>query len=193
VRETLIPDHQRGTTMNGDGTEGSEIIEVTPGWGVRLAQASTIEIRAAIYFKEAKWQYSESDGPLVLYAIDCLWNGCGGHFPSVAAMKEALAAKDGTISEPVIEVGRGHFVELRKATGDDLRAALEEIANPVRDEQLGPLWRFMRTAFADNVVGQAKITAALAELSSEERHRLVESTLVTESPPTTLSGRDRRH
>jgi hypothetical protein len=140
-----------------------DTIAVTPGHGVSLSEASTIEIRAAIYFRETNWRYSESDGPLVYLAIEALWQGCGGMFPSVDEMKQALAAKGGDMSEPVIEVERGFFIELRKATVDHLRAALGEIANPVPNEQLGPLWRFMRMAFADHVVDAATIRAALTE------------------------------
>jgi hypothetical protein len=149
--------------MNGDSYEDSDVIEVVPGWGVSLALATTIEIRAAIYFKETNWQYSESDGPLVSYAIDSLWDWCGGHLPSVDAMKEALAAKDGDMSEPVIEVERGYFIELSKATAEHLRIAPDHIANPAPNEQLGPLWRFMRMAFADHVVDEATIRVALAK------------------------------
>jgi hypothetical protein len=149
--------------MNGNSYEDSDVIEVVPGWGVRLAQASTIEIRAAIYFKETNWQYSENDGPIVSYSIDSLWDACEGHFPSVAAMKNALATKGGNVFEPVVKVERGYFIELSKATANDLRIALDHIANPVPSERLGPLWRFMRMAFADHVVDEATIRTASAK------------------------------
>jgi hypothetical protein len=137
-----------------------DIIAVVPGYGVPLSEATTIEVRAAIYFSETNWTYSESDGPLVSDAIDALGGACS---PSLAEMKQTLAAIGGDVSEPVVEVERGFFIELRRATRDHLRLALDEIANPVPNEALGPLWRFMRMAFADHVVDADTIRAAIAE------------------------------
>jgi hypothetical protein len=141
------------------------MVRVTPGWHRYFADVDVIGLRSALYFLEHSWQNDVSDYVLSKILEQEHWDYPQRADVDAAAIREALAAKRSDPSEPVIEVKRGWFEELKRAQPDELRSALDLLAKP-SSEPPGSCSRFIRMALDAYIVrDRSAIEARLAWLN----------------------------
>jgi hypothetical protein len=169
------------TAIDEDGFEDrTNSIRIVPGLTIKLAKASTIQLRSAIWFAESGWQL-QPDDPHCWILCKMLDGYAYSVFARVDAMKAALAERGGDMTEPVIEVYGGDFIELRKADIKRLGDALREIEHPTPDKELSPACYLMRLPFADcRVKDMATVKARLIELVGAARSDIERLRVATE-------------